>query len=159
MGAGRPTKYKPEFCDKAFYFLSRHGFDIVDLAKIFDVDRDTIYAWKATHKEFSDAVQKGRDEYDSEIAEACLRKRVTGFEAIEKTYEPDVDGVLQLVEEKKKQIAPDVAACFIWLKNRRPGRWRDRQEIVFEHPDRGEYLETLRASAAGAWEGGTDARV
>ena len=60
MGAGRPTKYKPEFCDKAFYFLSRHGFDIVDLAKIFDVDRDTIYAWKATHKEFSDAVQKGR---------------------------------------------------------------------------------------------------
>ncbi|MEM5785840.1 MAG: hypothetical protein AAGU11_00900 [Syntrophobacteraceae bacterium] len=151
---GRPTEYDREYHPaKALKYCATHGFTLDQLADVFDVNRDTIYEWKNTHPEFSDAIQKGKDEYDSDIAEACLKKRVTGFEAVERVYKADADGVLVLEEVKKKQIAPDVAACFIWLKNRRPGRWRDRQEIAFEHPDRSEYLENLRASAKGAWEG------
>ncbi len=29
-----------------------------------------------------------------------------------------------------KHYPPDVAAAFIWLKNRRPDLWRDRQEVA-----------------------------
>jgi len=34
-----------------------------------------------------------------------------------------------LVEEKTKEVSPDVTAQIFWLKNRRPGKWRDKQEI------------------------------
>lgn len=34
-----------------------------------------------------------------------------------------------LVEEKTKDVSPDVTAQIFWLKNRRPDRWRDKQEI------------------------------
>jgi hypothetical protein len=33
-----------------------------------------------------------------------------------------------LVEEKTKEVAPDVTAQIFWLKNRKPGIWRDKKE-------------------------------
>jgi hypothetical protein len=30
----------------------------------------------------------------------------------------------------KKHVPPDVAAAFIWLKNRRPAEWKDRHEVT-----------------------------
>lgn len=34
-----------------------------------------------------------------------------------------------LVEEKTKEVSPDVTAQIFWLKNRKPVEWRDKQEI------------------------------
>lgn len=34
-----------------------------------------------------------------------------------------------LVEEKTKEVAPEVGAQIFWLKNRRPDRWRDKQDV------------------------------
>ncbi|NLY80102.1 MAG: transposase [Lysinibacillus sp.] len=34
-----------------------------------------------------------------------------------------------LVEEKTKEVVPDVTAQIFWLKNRRPDKWRDKQDI------------------------------
>lgn len=34
-----------------------------------------------------------------------------------------------LVEEKTKEVAPDTTAQIFWLKNRRPDKWRDKQDI------------------------------
>lgn len=34
-----------------------------------------------------------------------------------------------LVEEKTKEVTPDTTAQIFWLKNRRPDKWRDKQEI------------------------------
>lgn len=34
-----------------------------------------------------------------------------------------------LVEEKTKEVVPDTTAQIFWLKNRRPDKWRDRQDI------------------------------
>lgn len=34
-----------------------------------------------------------------------------------------------LVEEKVKDVAPDVTAQIFWLKNRKPETWRDKQQI------------------------------
>lgn len=33
-----------------------------------------------------------------------------------------------LVEEKTKEVAPDVTAQIFWLKNRKPDDWRDKQQ-------------------------------
>lgn len=34
-----------------------------------------------------------------------------------------------VVEEKTKEVAPDTTAQIFWLKNRRPDKWRDKQDI------------------------------
>ena len=34
-----------------------------------------------------------------------------------------------LVEEKTKEVAPDTTAQIFWLKNRRPDKWKDKQDI------------------------------
>lgn len=57
---GRPSKYKPEFCDllvdhmkKGLSFESFAGLDEVD------VDVDTLYEWAKTHPDFSEAKGRG----------------------------------------------------------------------------------------------------
>ena len=38
-----------------------------------------------------------------------------------------------------KVQAPDTAACLIWLKNRQPATWRDKQEI--DHTSKGKAIQ------------------
>lgn len=45
-----------------------------------------------------------------------------------------------LVEEKTKEVAPDTTAQIFWLKNRKPDKWRDRQQV--EHS--GEITNTIQ---------------
>lgn len=53
----------------------------------------------------------------------------------------------QLVERKIKEVVPDTTAQIFWLKNRRPDKWRDKQDmelsgkldqvVTFYMPDNG----------------------
>lgn len=53
----------------------------------------------------------------------------------------------QLVERKVKEVVPDTTAQIFWLKNRRPDKWRDKQDmelsgkleqaVTFYMPDNG----------------------
>lgn len=45
-----------------------------------------------------------------------------------------------LVEEKTKEVAPDTTAQIFWLKNRKPDKWRDKQQV--EHS--GEITNTIQ---------------
>ncbi len=44
-----------------------------------------------------------------------------------------------LVEERSKEVVPDVTAQIFWLKNRKPVEWRDKQQV--EHS--GEVTNTV----------------
>lgn len=55
---GRPTKYKPEYCDKAIEVMKR-GFSKEAVAGHLDITKDTLYRWVKKHKEFSDSIKKG----------------------------------------------------------------------------------------------------
>ena len=49
------------------------------------------------------------------------------------------------MEETDEVVLPDVTACRLWLLNRRPGQWRDKQEV--EHS--GDLTISLRAVDMG----------
>ncbi|WP_144511579.1 transposase [Bacillus sp. FJAT-22090] len=55
-----------------------------------------------------------------------------------------------LVEEKTKDVAPDTTAQIFWLKNRRPDKWRDKQDVEhsgsmeINNPVKGLTTEELR---------------
>lgn len=64
MTAGRPTKYKPEFCDKVNEYLATANKENMHLPKIesfalfLGVNKDTLYEWSKLYPEFSDALAK-----------------------------------------------------------------------------------------------------
>lgn len=128
---GRPTKYDPDFPRQAQQ-LCEMGATGEDLAKFFQVARSQIISWSIRHPEFGAAIRVGREPADDR-AEASLYSRVCGFsvERVSQKKEVNDKGELTIVSETVEQVyyPPDVAACFIWLKNRRPTIWRDRHEL------------------------------
>jgi hypothetical protein len=56
---GRPSAYKPEYCDQAIE-AGRAGKSLTWLAAELDVNRDSLYEWAKVHDEFSDALTRMR---------------------------------------------------------------------------------------------------
>jgi hypothetical protein len=72
-GPGRPTLYKPEHASRARELCAR-GATNPDLAGRFGVARSTIGQWIATHPEFAEAVQQGRDVADATAVESLFTR-------------------------------------------------------------------------------------
>lgn len=60
MAGGRPTIYKPEFCERAIEYL-KEGASIEELGLELDCGYSTIYLWMDQHPEFLEAIKKGRE--------------------------------------------------------------------------------------------------
>ena len=96
------------------------------------VSLKTIANWKNEHEEFLHALKAGKEEPD-DLVEKSLFERATGY-----TYDSEKIVVLSMGQglgsetERvpiKEHCPPDVTAQIFWLKNRRPDRWRDKQEV------------------------------
>jgi hypothetical protein len=97
------------------------------LAEKFKVSESTLNLWKLKHKEFSEALKAGKEEFDTKNVEKALRDRALGYS------HPDVhisnyQGEIT-VTDIQKHYPPDTTACIFWLKNRQPDKWRDKQEL------------------------------
>lgn len=99
---GRPEKYSSEFHPKlAKLFYSQGGIDR-EFAEYIGITEPTIHAWKKKYKEFREAIRSGKLDPDMKVESALYSSAVN-------------DG--------------SNTAQIFWLKNRRPERWRDKQEI------------------------------
>ena len=86
----------------------------------------TISKWKSEHKEFSEALRNGKPIADACVATALYRRAVG--------YSHPEDKVFQykgkpIVVPTTKHYPPDIQAASLWLRNRQPERWRDKQEL------------------------------
>lgn len=105
------------------------GAKNVKLAKELGISRSTLVDWTNKYPEFAEAIKKGKDEYDDQLAVDALGKSVKGFYYTETVQEFDGDGKLLREKKFKKYKAPDNASFIFWLKNRQRDKWRDRWEI------------------------------
>lgn len=107
---------------------ARDGLTDEQIAHNMGVTTSTLYAWKAKYSEISEALKKGKEIVDVEVENALL-KRAKGFEWTEEKVEIETDRhnrvVGRRVVQTVKQVAPDVGAAAMWLKNRKPKKWRD----------------------------------
>ena len=55
---GRPTKYKPEYCEMLVEHMTG-GLSFEAFGAVADVSEDTLHEWKKVHKEFSESYKKG----------------------------------------------------------------------------------------------------
>lgn len=60
MPAGRPTLYRPEYCERVME-LGREGKSKAQWAADIGVSRQTLDTWGATHPEFLDALTHATD--------------------------------------------------------------------------------------------------
>lgn len=125
MPAGRPSKYKPEFAAQAAK-LCQLGATDAQIADFFEVAISTIALWKVKYKEFSDAIKVPKEEADERV-EQSLYRRALGYEHDEVDIRV-VGG--EIVETPiRKHYPPDSTAMIFWLKNRKPGEWRDKTDV------------------------------
>ncbi|MGI2329663.1 helix-turn-helix domain-containing protein [Planococcus sp. YIM B11945] len=79
------------------------------------------------------AVEVGQEEYDERVqAEVDVWKQQNPKWTQEELYRfiGTIPRSKEVVSKRVvKQVAPDVTAQIFWLKNRKPGQWRDKQEI------------------------------
>lgn len=102
MPAGRPTKYKREYCQSAIDFM-RDGYSVTAFAGHIGVARSTVFKWAEENLEFSDALKTAQ-------ALAAL------------WWEESLRTVARTGEG-------NATACIFGVKNRSTEEWRDRQEV------------------------------
>jgi hypothetical protein len=141
---GRPTLYKPEHASRARELCER-GATNPDLAGRFGVARSTIDLWIATHSEFAEAVEQGRDVAEATAVES-LFTRVTG-------YNHQAEKVFLYRGEPRTatytaHVPPETRACIYWLRNRRPEDWRTQADTTPEFS----VVDDLAAALDGAGE-------
>lgn len=124
--AGRPTEYRPEYCDLAKR-LCESGATDQELADVLRIHRATLYRWLGEYPRFRDAVRLGKEPADDRV-ERSLFHRAVGYthEALKIMQEKGTPVVVRYMEH----VPPDPGAAFNWLKNRRPDQWRDRRELT-----------------------------
>lgn len=106
---------------------ARDGLSEDQIARNCGVSRSTLNDWKNRFPDISDAIKKSGEVVDIEVENALL-KRALGFEYNEVKVEKSPDGYKCTVT--RKLVVPDVGAIALWLKNRRPDKWRDKPNVA-----------------------------
>jgi len=100
---GRPTKYKPEFCEMLIEHMAQGG-SFEGFAAVIKVSWEALYDWVDKHPEFFQA-------------------KKDGFAASKKFWEDT------MADQARGKINGSSTALIFALKNRFPKDYRDRTEI------------------------------
>ncbi|WP_258107202.1 transposase [Christensenella minuta] len=86
---------------------ARDGLTDKDIAANMGIVVSTLYDWKKKYSEISEALKKSKEAVDYKVENALLQSALAG----------------------------NTTAQIFWLKNRRPDKWRDKQETKIEAGD------------------------
>ncbi len=116
MAGGRPTIYKPEFCDLLIDHMEK-GFSYESFAGLIGVSKQTIYDWEKANQEFLDSKKIG-------VEKSRLFWETQGIEGIYTTeiFEQDENG------SRSTKKALNSSVWIFNMKNRFKDEWRDKQE-------------------------------
>ena len=106
---------------------ARDGLTDEQIAKNLGIGIRTFYEYKEKYPQFSQSLKRGKEVVDTEVENALL-KRALGYTYDEETYEELSDGTSKS-KVVTKHIPGDTTAQIFWLKNRKPGVWRDKTAV------------------------------
>lgn len=123
-GGGAKPLYKPEYADMA-HKISLLGATDAELAACIGVSETTINTWKRDHIEFFEAQTRGKMVADANVAEKLYHRALGYSHNAVKIFQ--VDGA-PLIVPYTEHYPPDTPAASLWLRNRQPAKWRDKQD-------------------------------
>lgn len=124
--AGRRGKYEEWLTKEGLLKIegwARDGLTDEQISQNMGISRSTLNEWKNKYQDISDTLKKGKEVVDLQVENALL-KRALGYSYEEVTFEYGEE-----VKRVRKEVVPDTTAQIFWLKNRRPDKWRDKQDI------------------------------
>jgi hypothetical protein len=101
---GRPSLYKPEYCQAVVDAMST-GISLTAFAATIGVDKQSVYEWQSRHSEFSHAVARAK------VARLLFLER-------------------KLLNAR---YGAQASASIFALKNADPQEWRDMRSVSHEH--------------------------
>lgn len=117
---------------------AREGLTEEQIAHNIGICRDTLNEWKNRFPDISDALKKGKAPVDYTVENALLQKALGFTVKVKKPIKLKTKKQLKdkgTIEEERIEYAeeevyipPDTTAQIFWLKNRRPDKWRDKQQ-------------------------------
>ena len=111
---------------------ARDGLIDEQIAHNMGVAYSTFRAWVEKFPALSASLKAGKAPVDIEVENALL-KSARGFEYEETITEivEQPDGTQRKqIKKVKRYCPPNTTAQIFWLKNRRPDKWRDKQDIA-----------------------------
>lgn len=115
--------YRPENVAEA---RSMPGATDLQLASHFGVSLATLQLWIVCYPEFSNALRQNKEETNDAVERALLHRALGYTFDSEKVFVQDGETIRVPTQE---HVPPDVSACTLWLKNRRPEHWHDKREL------------------------------
>ena len=128
---GRPKTWNEIMNDEKLTLVEgwkRDGLSDEQVAKNLGVCYATVKDWKKRHPSFLAAIKKGKEVSDYEL-ENTLHKRAMGYEYEEKVMVINAKKETTVVTKTIKQMPPDTGAIIFALKNRLPGKYREKWDI------------------------------
>ncbi len=126
---GRPEKYIAEVHPRFAALLASIGLTEEEMAIKMGIARSTLSLWKEKHPEFSDSIAQGKIEPDEKV-ERSLYERCVGYyyQAVKILQYKGLPVEVPYIEH----CPPDPFSIRLWLLNRKPKEWRDKQEFKAE---------------------------
>lgn len=124
--AGRKSSYQEVYANQALK-LCLLGATDDELADFFGINVATLNRWKKSFPEFCESLKKGKAIADANVA-SKLYSRAIGYDAKATKFATNEGKITDRVEYIE-HYPPDTTAAIFWLKNRQPGKWRDKKEV------------------------------
>ena len=112
---------------------ARDGLTDEQIASNMGITGKTLAEWKTKYGDICDTLKRGKEVIDLQVENALL-KRALGYRYTETTKELIVDkntgkSEMRVTKTVEKEVVPDTTAQIFWLKNRKPDKWRDKQDV------------------------------
>lgn len=117
---------------------ARDGLTDEQIADNIGISRSTLNSWKDKYSDISDTLKRGKEVVDRQVENSLFERALGGTREVRKTFkvkEKYYDDHGKLCEKEKLvqatdevYIPGDTTAQIFWLKNRKPDKWRDKQE-------------------------------
>lgn len=123
---GGQTKFNERLIE-TMMLLAKEGKTDEQIAETIGIATSTLYLWKSKYKGLSEALRQAKDVAD-DLVEVALFQRAIGYRhgAVKFFYDKESGCVHS--EPYTEVYPPDTAAATMWLKNRRPEEWKEKQE-------------------------------
>lgn len=119
---------------------ARDGLTDEQIAKNLGIGYTTLKEYKNKYPSFLATLKRGKEVVDTEVENALLKKALGSKETLKKPVKlkqviySDAGKKLKEFEEivmveEEVLITPDTTAQIFWLKNRKPGVWRDKTAV------------------------------
>ena len=143
----RKEKYDPKVHPKKAEALAEQGLIDSEIARGLGISRSKFYEWKKKFLDFSDSINRGKEQPDADIARAFFKNCMGyDYEETKVTAVLDKDGKpvgKQVVTRTKKHRPGSVYGQALWLRLRQPQEWDPALAVSQLGPNRVPALDKL----------------